>query len=175
MCLGPSRVLEHSCTNYVFPISSAIFMVCLYPYFDLDAISLSPVHSFLTPLLTFLPLSSLPISPAGCLSVSETKQTESCVSGPVTPRSWETGSSQTSAAASSFVGHVRHSPDISWRLLGPSLCAELTLCPGGREASKAGHIFRCSWAVETHIMHESGGCTVSGADWNQAYCNVWNI
>lgn len=76
-----------------------------------------PLSSDPSPLFSSL-LPSLPISRVGCLSVSETKQTESCVSGLITPRSWETGSSQTSAAVSSFVGHVRHSPDIPRRLLG---------------------------------------------------------
>lgn len=44
------------------------------------------------------------------------KHSRVCASGLVTRRSWETGSSRRSTAASSFAGRVRHSPDISLRL-----------------------------------------------------------
>lgn len=128
------------------PVTTSVFQHLHLPAstFCLWSLSLSPLrspnqHSFSHPatLCLSLPslfsaLSSLPMSPAGCLSVSETKQTESCVSGLVTPRSWETGSSQRSTAASSFAGHVRHSPDISRRLRSLFLYSELTLCLFGR-------------------------------------------
>ncbi|KAF3695523.1 hypothetical protein EXN66_Car011199 [Channa argus] len=64
----------------------------------------------------------------GCLSVSDTKQTESCVSSLITLHSSETWSSQLSTAVSSFVGHVRYPPVVSRRLLGFFLCPVLTVC-----------------------------------------------
>lgn len=125
------RMFQRSSNNNILPTSSWYYSLwALSPckLWSLNfTIGLFPIHSCLTPLLNFLPFSSLPISSVGCLYVSETKQTESCV----TQCSWETGGPEMSTAASSFVGHVRHSPDVSWRL---SLCSDLTLCPCGREA-----------------------------------------
>lgn len=107
------RMFQHSSNNNILPVSSwyySLWALSLCKLWSLYVtISLFPTHSRLTPLLTFLPFSSLPVSSVGCLYMSETKQTESCV----TPCSWETGGPQMSTAASSFVGHVRHSPDIS--------------------------------------------------------------
>lgn len=51
-----------------------------------------------------------------CQRLSKQSRVCVCVSGLVTRRSWETGSSRRSTAASSFAGRVRHSPDISLRL-----------------------------------------------------------
>ena len=117
----------------------------------------SPLYSSLSSFLSLSLSLSIPISCVGCLSVSETKQTESCVSGLITPRSWETGSSQTSTAVSSFVGHVRHSPDISWRLLG-FFCVLVWPCGPcgslrGREA-KGDTFYRYGYEVERHKTEE---------------------
>lgn len=124
MCCEACRVFKSSSNGDVLPSS---WPHCFFrgSVFDLSSV-FSSTHSGLTPLLPPLPFPpsspslshSLPIARVGCLSVSETKQTESCVSGPITPRSSETGSSQSGAAVSSFAGHVRHSPDICRRLLG---------------------------------------------------------
>lgn len=128
MCWWPEGCFSVPVTTASFRclLGFTLYGLCLHANLDLLPLvffpftPVSPLYSF------FPPFSSLPISSVGCLYVSETKQTESCV----TQCSWETGGPQMSTAASSFVGHVLHSPDVSRRL---SLCSGLTLCPCGRE------------------------------------------
>lgn len=146
--------------------ASSNIVLSQYLLFCLRSVSLCPLrspnrHSFSHPAALclslsslFSALSSLPMSPAGCISVSETKQTESCVSGLVTPRSWETGSSRRSTAASSFAGHVRHSPDISRRLRSLFLYSELTLCLFGRL-----HGTEAKWDTLSGYEREARGMT----------------
>lgn len=116
MCWWPEGCFSVPATTASFQCLLGItpYGLCLHANFDLFTLPLvfspftpvSPLYSF------FPPSSSLPISSVGCLYVSETKQTESCV----TQCSWETRGPQMSTAASSFVGHVLHSPDVSRRL-----------------------------------------------------------
>lgn len=198
MCPRAWRVFKQSGNGTVLPVSSCITLPFVGSVFELTVICTLHHQSFTHPLLSHpssLPFPSLLsslfpcISRVGCLSVSETKQTQSCVSGLITPRSWETGSSQTSTAVSSFVGHVQHSPDISRRLLG-FFCVLVRPCglwkKGCVEGKQSGTwcFFRYSYEVDgrkrriragrwVRVKEGKCSCVFMKPDTTSASCLVW--
>lgn len=187
MCWGACRVFEHSRNSSVLPISSWYYSLFMGSVFALTFIFLlyhqSCTHPLLShPSFSFSSLSflfiSLPISCVGCLSVSETKQTESCVSSLITPRSWETASSQTNTAVSlsAMFGILQISPGGSWAVF---FCVPVWPCMKGCVESKVGHTSTYSYKVDEHIRHmtqENVGCVgFLNPSWNlQMSCLVWS-
>lgn len=140
---GFGAFLKQQHLSNIFLASLFLYEIYLCANFDLSTFPSVFLPPTLVSLLSvpFLPSPSfsLPISRGGCLSVSETKQTESCVSGLITPRSseWEL-SDQSSCVficrpCSAFSRYLQGAP-------GLFLCSGLTSCPvrGCVERKKSG-------------------------------------
>lgn len=122
--------LKHSSNNKLLPTSSLsrflfTVSVCVHTLISSPSTPPPPTHTH-SPTHVSASRHFSALSPSShvclrlvffpCQRLSKQSRVCVCVSGLVTRRSWETGSSRRSTAASSFAGRVRHSPDISLRL-----------------------------------------------------------